>query len=71
MVIQSEFSEGQIYGVLTQSPAGGWDIISVKVDGRDANARRKGEFATEAEAKAAAIAKAEAFAKDQGIDLRR
>ncbi len=71
MVTQMQFSEGEIDVVLAQSPAGGWDIVSVRVAGRDANARRKGEFETEADARTAAIAKAEAFAKAQEIDLRR
>ena len=71
MVVSSEFTQGEIYVVLKQSPAGGWDIGAVRVSGRDAIAVRKGEFQTEAEAKAAAIAKAEEFAKAEGIDLRR
>lgn len=71
MKVSSEFRQGDIYVVLKQSPVGGWDIGTVRVAGRDALAVRKGEFETEDEAKAAAIAKAEAFATAEGIELRR
>ncbi|NTY90446.1 hypothetical protein [Pseudomonas putida] len=71
MVVSKEFRKGDIYVVLKQSVAGGWDIGTVRVAGKDALAVRKGEYETEDEAEAAAIAKAEAFAAAEGIDLRR
>lgn len=67
----SQFSEGEIEAVLVSGPAGGWDIATVRVKGREVPATRKGEFSTEQEAKDAAIARAKAYAESEGISLRR
>lgn len=71
MIISSQFTEGEIEVSLAVAPAGGWDIARLRVKGREVPPTRKGEFETEQEAGAAAIAKAKEFAKSEGLDLRR
>lgn len=66
----SQFKAGDIDVVLGAGPAGGWDIVAVRVKGREVPATRKGEFETEQEAKDAAIARAKAFAESEGLSLR-
>jgi len=71
MRVSSQFTEGEVDVSLVAAPAGGWDIASLRVKGREVPPTRKGEFKTEQEAGAAAIAKAKAFAELEGLDLRR
>ncbi|KTB87916.1 hypothetical protein AO073_14500 [Pseudomonas syringae ICMP 11293] len=71
MRVSSQFTEGDIDAVLGAGPAGGWDIVALKVKGREVPATRKGEFETEQEAKDTAIARAKAYAESEGLSLRR
>ncbi|WP_330114112.1 hypothetical protein SA496_15705 [Pseudomonas sp. JS3066] len=50
--------------------ASGWDIQKITVRGMPVPPTRKGEFDTEEEAEAAAVARAEAFMKQHGIKPR-
>ena len=71
MKISSQFTEGEIDVSLVAGPAGGWDIASVRVKGRQVPPTRKGEYESEQEAGEAAIAKAKAYAESEGLELRR
>lgn len=70
MVISKTSSRGAVKVHLVAAPAGGWDIGSVSVNGRELPPTRKGEFVSDHEAEAAAYARAEAFAEEQGLDKR-
>lgn len=70
MKVSSSSSRGSVRVNLVAAPAGGWDIGSVTVNGREVTPTRKGEFESESDAEAAAYQRAEAFAKEQGLDVR-
>lgn len=70
MVISKTSSRGSVRVSLAAAPAGGWDIVSVSVNGREAPPTRKGEFFNEQEAEDAAYARAEVFAKQFSLDTR-
>lgn len=70
MVVSKSSSRGSVRVNLAAAPAGGWDIVSVSVNGRDVPPTRKGEFTSEQDAEAAAYAKAEEFAKQFNLDIR-
>jgi hypothetical protein len=59
-------SRGPINIALTEREGGGWDITSLTFNGLNVLKDRKGEFETDKEAEAAALAKAEAFARARG-----
>lgn len=70
MVVSKSTSRGSVSVNLAAAPAGGWDIVSVEVNGRVVPPTRKGEFADEHEAEEAAYARAAAYAKEQGLAVR-
>lgn len=70
MKVGSTSSRGSVRVNLVSAPAGGWDVGSVTVSGREVTPTRKGEFLNEEDAEVAAYERAEAFAKEHGLDLR-
>jgi hypothetical protein len=70
MKISSQFTEGEIDVSLIAGPAGGWDIASIRVKGRQVPPTRKGEYESEQEAREASISKAKAYAESEGLELR-
>lgn len=70
MVVSKMSSRGGVRVNLAAAPAGGWDIVSVSVNGHEVPPTRIGEFATDQEAENAAYARAEEFAKQFKLDTR-
>jgi len=68
MMMSKQQSRGQVTVNVQAAPAGGWDIGQVTVCGRDVPPTRRGEFDTAEEAETAAFKRAEAFAKEAGLD---
>ena len=70
MVISKSSSRGSVRVNLAAAPAGGWDIVSVTVNGREVPPTRKGEFLSEQDAEAEAYLRAEKFAEQFNLDKR-
>lgn len=70
MVVSKSSSRGSVRVNLAAAPAGGWDIVSVSVNGREVPPTRKGEFVSEQEAEETAYARAKEFAKQLNLDTR-
>lgn len=68
MKTSKSMSRGPVKVDLEAAPAGGWDIVSVSVNGYELPATRVGEFSSEHDAEVAAFARAEEHAKKVGSD---
>lgn len=60
-LLASGTDQGVTYAVSGSNLVSGFDIVSIDVDGQTVPPTRVGEFATEAEAIAAAVARGKAF----------
>lgn len=66
-LLTSGTDQGVTYAVSGANLVSGFDIVSIEVDGQSVPSTRVGEFATEAEAIAAAVVRGKAFRESKKV----